>query len=186
MSEKKSSFTPRKLVFCSISLCLAFVTGTFCKLFSMPMGGSVTLLSMFFITVTGYWFGLKFSLPTGIAYGLLQLITGGYVISIPQLLCDFIFAYGALGLSGFFHNKKYGLLLGYLTGITGRFMFSFLSGFLFFGMYGNDYGMSAVLYSFLYNAGYIYGEGVLTVILLVLPPVRDTLAKIKLMIAEQT
>ena len=37
---------------------------------------------------------------------LLQLITGPYIISIPQLVCDYILAFGALGLAGIFHNKK--------------------------------------------------------------------------------
>lgn len=183
---KRTPMNPRQLVFCSISLCLAFVTGTYCKLFHMPMGGSMTLFSMFFITVTGYWYGLSVSLPVGLAYGILQLVTGPYIISVPQLMCDYILAYGALGLSGIFHNKKHGLVLGYITGVTGRLLFSFLSGFIFFGIYGNEYGMNAVLYSLLYNAGYIYGEGLLTTVVLLLPPVRAALGKIRILATERS
>ena len=39
-------------------------------------------------------------------------------------------AFGALGLSGFFSDKKYGLQTGYVAGVLGRFVFSTLSAFM--------------------------------------------------------
>ena len=85
---------------------------------------------------------------------------------------------GCLGLSGFFSNKKNGLYIGYIVAIIGRFICSFLSGFLFFGEYAPE-GMNPVWYSFLYNIFYIGGEGVLTLLVLALPPVKNTIFRLK-------
>lgn len=179
-SSKKKRFNTRQLVFSATAMALAVVTSMI-KLFDMPMGGSVTLCSMLFVCLIGYWYGLGGGLMAAIAYGFLQLIIDPYIISIPQMLTDYIFAFGALGLSGIFADKKRGLILGYLLGIFGRFVFSFLSGMIFFGSYGADYGMSAPLYSFLYNGSYIAAEGVVTVAVLLLPPVAKGLLRVKAM-----
>ena len=48
--------TTKQLVFSSAAIALAMVTSMI-KLFELPMGGSVTLLSMLFITLVGYWYG---------------------------------------------------------------------------------------------------------------------------------
>jgi thiamine transporter len=168
----------KKLAFSAAAMALAFVTSLI-PLFSMPMGGSVTLMSMFFICLIGYWYGLGVGLTAALAYGLLQLIIDPYVISIPQMLCDYIFAFGALGLSGIFSKRKHGLLLGYLVGATGRFFFSFLSGFLFFAIYAEGSGMSAWLYSFTYNISYMGPEMAITVVIISLPPVAKALERVK-------
>lgn len=177
-SSSKKKFNTKQLVFSAAAMALAMVTSMI-KLFDMPMGGSVTLCSMLFVCLIGYWYGLGGGLMAAVSYGLLQLIVDPYIISIPQMLTDYIFAFGALGLAGIFADKKHGLLYGYLLGIFGRFVFSFLSGLIFFGSYGADYGMSAPLYSFLYNGAYIGAEGVVTVVILLLPPVAKGLLKVK-------
>ena len=145
----------------------------------MPMGGSVTLMSMLFISLIGYWYGLRTGILTAIAYGLLQLIIDPYVISLPQLFIDYIFAFGALGLSGIFANSKYGLYKGYAISILGRFIFAFISGVAFFGSSAAEYGMSVPIYSICYNGAYIFTEAVITFVVISLPPVKEALARIK-------
>ena len=100
------------------------------------------------------------------------------LVSLPQLLVDYPFAFGALGLSGFFSEKKNGLVIGYLAAITGRFFFAVLSGVIFFGMYAPE-EMSPLAYSIAYNGGYIYAEGILTVLILMIPAVKSALAAVK-------
>ena len=124
----------RKLVFSAMGIALAMVT-SYIKVWEMPMGGSVTLLSMLFICLIGYWFGPRYGLITGIAYGILQFVVDPYMVSLPQVLFDYPLAFGALGLSGFFSDKKYGLQTGYVAGVLGRFVFSTLSGVIFFASY---------------------------------------------------
>ena len=163
-----------------MAIAAAMVT-SFIKLFDLPMGGSVTLLSMLFICLIGYWYGLRAGLMTAIAYGFLQLISDPYIISLPQMLVDYIFAFGALGLSGVFSNSKNGLIKGYLLGVLGRYFFAFLSGLIFFGVYAADYNMSAPVYSLVYNGAYLGAEALLTIIVLSLPPIKKVMAQLKTM-----
>lgn len=176
--QGKSSISTKQLAFCSAAIALGMVTSCL-KLFDAPYGGSVTLFSMLFICLIGYWFGLKTGLMAACAYGILQLIVDPYIISIPQMLTDYLFAFGALGLSGIFRDKKHGLIKGYLLGIFGRFVFAFLSGLIFFGYYAADYGMSAPVYSLAYNGSYIGAEAILTLVVLAVPAVRNGLSRVK-------
>ena len=177
IAGKNKKFGTRQLAFSAVALALATVTSMI-KVFELPMGGSITLLSMLFVVLIGYWYGPAAGLMAGVAYGLLQLILGPYIVSIPQMLIDYPFAFGALGLSGFFSGKKNGLVIGYLVAITGRFLFSVLSGVIFFGMYAPE-NMSPFTYAVAYNGSYIYAEGILTVIILLIPAVKNALAQVK-------
>ena len=109
----KKKLSIKALVFSAMAIALAMVTSMI-KLIDMPMGGSVTLCSMLFVCLIGYLFGLRTGLMAAIAYGFLQLVVDPYIISIPQMLTDYIFAFGALGIAGVFSNRKYGLIKGYL------------------------------------------------------------------------
>ena len=157
----------------------------FRKLFHLPFGGSITLFSMLFLVLIGYWYGLRAGLMTAIAYGFLQLVSDPYIISIPQMLVDYIFAFGALGLSGLFSKSKNGLVKGYIAGVLGRYFFAFLSGMIFFGAYAADYGMSAPVYSLVYNGIYLSVEAVLTLIILYLPPVKKVMGQLKTMATQR-
>ena len=174
----KKKIGTKQLVFSAMAMALAMVTSMI-KLVDMPMGGSVTLCRMLFICLIGYLFGARTGLTAAVAYGVLQLVVDPYIISIPQMLTDYLLAFGALGLSGFLSNKKHGLIGGYLLGVLGRYFFAFLSGMIFFGSYAADYNMSAPVYSLVYNGAYLGAEAVVTVIILLLPPVSKGLAKVK-------
>ena len=182
-ADQKTKGT-RRLVFSAMAMALAFVT-SFIKLFHLPMGGSITLFSMFFITLIGYWYGLGSGLLCGVAYGILQLVADPYIISIPQMLTDYIFAFGALGLSGVFHNARHGLVKGYILGVLGRYFFAVLSGVIFFGVYAADYNMSPLPYSLAYNGIYIFTEAVITIIIICIPAVSKALAKVKALATQE-
>ena len=182
-ADQKGRTGTRRLVFSAMAIALAFVT-SFIKFLSLPMGGSITLFSMFFICLIGYWYGLRSGLMAAVAYGILQMIVDPYIISVPQMMCDYIFAFGALGLSGVFSNTKHGLVKGYLLGIAGRFVFSFLSGLIFFGQYAPD-GMNPAVYSASYNGIYIFTEGIITIIIVSIPPVAKALARVKSLAVQE-
>ncbi len=175
---KSRAFSTKQLVFSAIAMALALVTSMI-KLFELPLGGSVTLLSMLFIVLIGYWYGPKAGLMTGFAYGLLQFIIEPVFYTIPQLIVDYPLAFGALGLSGFFSNRKHGLQLGYIAGILGRLVFAWLSGVIFFASYASSYNMSAPVYSLVYNGSYIFAEGIITLIIISIPSVSKALAHVK-------
>ena len=178
----KKKFDAKVLAFSAIAIALAFVTGNI-KFMEMPQGGSITLFSMLFITLIGYWFGPVPGLTAGISYGFIKLIMGGYILSVPQMLIDYPFAFGALGISGFFSKRENGLISGYLAGVIGRFVFAVISGVVFFYMYAPE-SMTPLAYSISYNAAYLSVEAVLTVVLLLIPAVNKAMKRVKVMAQE--
>ncbi len=176
--KKNSRFSTKQLVFSAIAMALALVTSMI-KLFSLPLGGSVTLMSMLFIVLIGYWYGPKAGIMTGFAYGLLQFVIEPVFYTVPQLITDYPLAFGALGLAGFFRNKKYGLQKGYVVALLGRLFFAWLSGVVFFASYADGTGMNVPVYSLVYNGSYIFAEGIITVIIISVPAVNKALNHIK-------
>lgn len=178
------AFSAKQLVFCAAALALGFAT-SYIRLIPMPWGGSVTLCSMLFVTLIGYWYGPKIGLTAGFAYGLLQFVQdgGSYILSPLQACLDYIFAFAALGLSGLFYKKANGLLKGYLFAILARGLFHTIGGYLYWMDYmpENFPGSLAVIYPIVYNYSYILAEGVITIVILCLPPVRSAMARVKRM-----
>ena len=180
--ERSAKNATKQLVFSGVAMALAIVTSEI-KFARLPMGGSITLFSMLFIVLIGYWYGAKAGLLTGFAYGLLQFVLDPVFYSPLQLLVDYPLAFGALGLSGFFCSKKHGLLIGYIAGVLGRYFFAVLSGVIFFGHYAPE-GTPALVYSLSYNATYIVPEAVVTLILLTIPAVGKAMKRVKVMASE--
>ncbi len=176
-SKNSSLLNAQNLMYAAMCIALGFATSNI-KLVDMPMGGSVTPFSMFFICFAGYLFGPVTGIITSIAYGALQLIVDPYILSPLQVVCDYFLAFGALGLCGFFRKLPHGLQIGYLVSITGRFFFSVISGVVFFAEYAPE-GMNPVVYSVLYNGAYIYAEGLLTMALMAVPAVRQAIREVR-------
>ena len=179
--SKEKRFTTKKLVFAAMAIALATVVATVIKLPSLPNGGSVTLFSMLLVTLVGYWYGPALGIVAAITFGILQFITGPYVVHPIQVIIDYPLAFGALGLSGFFSNKKNGLLKGYLAGVMGRFFFASVSGLIFYTVYVDAFSenMVAIWASLVYNMTYILPEAAMTIVLISLPAVKNALSKIK-------
>lgn len=176
------TFSAKQLVFSAVALALGFVT-SYVKIIDMPWGGSVTLCSMLFITLIGYWYGPKIGLTAGFAYGILQFLQGGgsFILSPMQVCMDYIFAFAALGLSGFFSQKKNGLIKGYLFAVFIRGLFHTVGGYLYWMDYmPESFPESfAFLYPFAYNYAYLLIEGFVTVVILLLPPVKNAMTRVK-------
>ena len=174
--------TIRQLVFCAMAVALGTVLSNI-KLFHFPTGGSITLLSMLVVCLPGYFFGLGAGLMTGFAYGVLQLLIDPYVLYPMQLVMDYLLAFGALGLSGLFTNAKNGLLKGYLVGVLGRYAFRVASGCIFFASYAWE-GWGVLPYSMVYNGIYIFAEAGVSIIVILLVPVREAIGRIRRLALE--
>ncbi len=181
----KTTKTDRKmsasqLAFCAMAIALAFVT-SYIRLFHLPYGGSVTLMSMLFICLIGNWYGTGVGVMTGLAFGILQFLQEPYVLNFFQVCCDYILAFAGLGLAGVFRNARHGLLKGYLLGIFARGAFHALGGYLFWMSYMPENFPKALtaLYPIIYNFSFIAAEGVLTIIVISLPPVAKALKTVK-------
>ena len=184
LSGRGKRFTAKQIAFSGVAIALGTVTSMI-KLFEFPMGGAMTLFSMLFVALVGYWYGTRMGITAAVAYGLLQLILGPYIINPVQPIVDYILAFGALGLSGVFSKSKNGLVKGYILGVIGRYFFAFLSGVIFFSSSAAEYGFTGffgpALYSLVYNGIYIGAEAAITLVLLAIKPVRNAMASVKVM-----
>ena len=181
---RKKQFTTRALTCSAVCIALSVILSNI-KLFEMGQGGSATAFSMLFIVLVGYLFGPAAGILAGIADGLLQLALKADVVHPIQLLLDYPFAFGALGLAGFFRNllknntigkskiKFDGLCIGYIASVLARWFMSFLSGIIFFAEYAE--GKNVIIYSAGYNFSYILPEMVLTLIVLCVPSIRNAI-----------
>lgn len=187
IAEKKRAFSTKQLVFCATALTLGFVT-SYIKIVHMPWGGSITLCSMLFVTLIGYWYGPKIGITAGFAYSILQFTQdgGSYILSPLQACMDYIFAFAALGLSGFFHKKTNGLLKGYLFAVFVRGVFHSIGGYLYWMDYmPESFPTSLVaIYPIVYNYSFLLAEAFITVVILLLPPVKDAIIRIKRLALE--
>lgn len=178
-SEKKKMGT-RQLVFCAMAIALAYVT-SYLKLFSLPWGGSVTLCSMLFIVLIGNWYGVQTGIFAGLAYGIMQFLQEPYVLSFFQVCCDYILAFAALGVAGFFAKSSYGLLKGYIAAVIARGAFHALGGYLYWMDYMPEnfpQSLKAV-YPIVYNYSFLLAEAVITVIIISIPAVVKGLGQVK-------
>ncbi len=180
--RKNAKYSAKQLVFSAVAIALAFAL-SYVKIYNMPWGGSVTLCSMLFVCLVGYFYGPKMGLIAGLSYGMLQLIQdgGSYMLSPFQVGCDYIFAFMALGVSGFFYKKKNGLIIGYIVAALARGVFHTIGGYIYWMDYMPDsfpQTLSAI-YPIVYNYAYILLEMVGTVIILLIPPVNKALKKVR-------
>lgn len=134
-------------------------------IYHLPQGGSVSAAGM----VPLLWFSLRRGLRSGLeastVYGLIHMaLPGSYIVDPVQALLDYPIAFAALGLAGIF--RKYPLL-GVGVGIFGRFLAHFASGVWFFSAYAPA-GTHPMVYSAIYNGGYLIIELVISVIIIYL------------------
>ena len=179
--DAKSKFSVKTVTFAGVSIALAFVL-SFVKLYHLPWGGSVTLLSMFFVAFVGYLYGPGVGFAAAFVYSILQFIQGGggsYMLSPLQVMCDYFLAFTALGVSGFFKGKKNGLIIGYIIAVICRGAFHALGGYLFWMDYMPEDFFAPAVYPILYNYAYLIPEMILTVIVIILPPVRKAIERVR-------
>ena len=166
----------RILVECALMIAVGTVLSNI-RIFSMPNGGSVTLLSMLPFVLVSFRHGIKWGVFTGFVNGCLQMLMGFYpppastvLYFAGEVLLDYLLAFMALGLAELFarpfKNRMVGVAFGtFMAGFL-RFLCSFLSGVL---VWGNlDEGLSAWTYSLVYNASYMLPETLITVVAAVL------------------
>ena len=151
----------------------------FIRIFKLPWGGSVTLLSMLPIVLFSIKRGVKAGMAVSVLFSLVQLFQGildglfGWGLTpgtlIACIFLDYVLAYSVLGIAGIFRKKK---MAGWLAGITLaivlRFLVHFVSGVVIWGSFGELWeGFStdnSVIYSLLYNGCYMLPELIFTLI----------------------
>ncbi|NLD88341.1 MAG: energy-coupled thiamine transporter ThiT [Clostridiales bacterium] len=157
--EKRNEFL-RSMVETSLLVAAAYILSLI-KLWEMPFGGSVTAVSMLPLVFIGLRRGPKWGFAGCLVYGLIDFVLGKtYSIHIASILGDYILAWGAMGVAGFFKDKKHGVWMAIPAACFARFVFVFATGVTIWAEYTPE-GMPVWLYSLTYNGGYIGVEMVL-------------------------
>lgn len=152
---------------------------SYIRVFKLPWGGSITLLSMLPIVIFSIKRGIKAGLTASFAFALLQFGQGvldglfGWGLTSGMLAAciflDYIGAFTVLGIAGIFRTKGFsGWISGISLAVVLRFLFHFLSGVVIWGSFGElwpaFYTENTWLYSFVYNGCYMLPELIFTVI----------------------
>ena len=140
-------------------------------------GGSIGI-AMVAVLIVAYRRGWLPAICTGLIMGLLDLITKSYLITIWQVLLDYILPYALVGAAGFFkpwfdnsESNKMKILVLCLGAIIGgllKFLSHFIVGTLVWAPMGYDWSIeSEALYSFAYNIAFTGPSIVLSTLVLV-------------------
>ncbi|KEI07176.1 energy-coupled thiamine transporter ThiT [Clostridium botulinum] len=168
---KKEKFTTKRMVIVSMFSGLSFILYMI-PFVKYPQGGGITLFSMLPTMLLAILYGNAAGLTGGAIFGLLKLINGATVVHPAQFLLDYILSTMALGLAGSFgSDKKYKIAIGGLLGVILSVLVNIISGAVYFGQYAPK-GMNVWLYSTIYNGSSAGVEGILSVVLLVILPIK--------------
>jgi len=199
MNSKKQ--TVHTLVECAILVALSVVL-SFIKVWRMPLGGSVTFVSMLPIFVLSVRHGMRWGFGASFVYALFQLLFGitldgllGWGLTPAMLVgCmafDYLIAFSVLGVSGAF--RKYGeggVYAGAVLACGLRFLSHFLSGYVIFknleqfSLFGGTFVHHPVLYSAAYNGLFMSAELVFTLVVTVIL-MRIPLVKKKMIVPQK-
>ena len=170
----RAKLRTKAVVYGGLCVAVAFVL-SYIRLYRWPQGGSITIASPLPIFVYAYIFGPAAGIAAGTAYGLLQLVQDPYILHRFQVFLDYILAFAAWGLAGFFRKN---ISLGIIFGGVGQIFSSFLSGVIFFASYAPE-GMSPIIYSLVVNVT-VLGTNILICLLVsLLPQVRRVIQRLK-------
>lgn len=175
MAEKSSINMTRRLTETAVMLALA-VALSYVTIFSLPMGGSITLFSQVPIIIIGYRYGAKWGLTTGVIYGILEMLlqglgnfayVKGFVAYLILIFADYVLAFMCLGLGGAMFkkaikNQTAALAVGALAASALRFVCHFISGVTIWGEYADGW-KSVWIYSAGYNGSYMAAEAAITI-----------------------
>ncbi len=167
----KNKIDTKTLTVSAIMIALATVLSLI-KVWEMPLGGSVTLLSMLPICLVAIVYGLKWGFACSFVYSLGQLalsIAGvvGWGLTptalVGTIFLDYIIPFTLLGLSGVYSKKGlYSNIIAICFALFLRFICHFISGIIIFDIFCP--WESAPIYSFCYNGTFMLPELILTVL----------------------
>ena len=186
----------RFIVEVAISSALFLVLDLLAGLYSQSIfvnGGNIGI-AMVCIFLISYRWGLKGGLLTGLIVGLIQTFTAKtaaqtFFTAFFQVALDYWAAFLVLGFSGLFYKKiqeansngsrNYYIIISILVAVSLRAACAITAGIVFWGSYvpegivglfdgasSNPALMGAVLWSFIYNLGYLVPSGIICSIVL--------------------
>lgn len=145
-------------------------------------GGSIDFV-MIPLFIIAYRNGALYGIASGLVFGFIKcLIGGGIGWGLPSVLLDYVLAYAAVGIAGFFKEKFWAVELSTFIGCLARFAIHFISGITIYmitvptEVAGMTFA-NPVLYSIVYNALYMLPNTVIAIVVMSL--LRYPLKKMK-------
>ncbi|MBQ7835308.1 MAG: energy-coupled thiamine transporter ThiT [Ruminiclostridium sp.] len=173
MEKTNKKISVSQLVTSAILLALAMVLSMI-KVYKLPLGGSVTLLSMLPVCMISLKYGVKWGFVCSFLYAFIQFgVDLGEVMAwgmdvrmwIGCIVFDYMLAYGILGLSGIFRKRKTPVMLtGVGIAVAIRFISHYISGAIFFDIWMPEQFDNPYFYSLVYNGSYMLPELIFTLI----------------------
>jgi len=160
-----------KMTLCAVFVALASVL-SLVKVYKLPLGGSVTLLSMLPIVMLGVFLDIRWALAASFLYSLIQL---GFGIAIDGIFAwgltplaligtiflDYIIPFTLIGLAGIFRKKGItGIVAGTVLVMILRFVCHLISGGIIFDIWCE--WDNVWFYSFCYNGSFMLPELIIT------------------------
>ncbi len=163
MKNKKLQKLVVSAMLIALSTALSFV-----KVWEMPLGGSVTLLSMVPVCLISFLYGVPYAILPCVVYGAIQMLVGGIfswglspAVLVGGIVFDYILAFGVLSLAGLFRNRSRLMqVVSVALAVVARFFCHLVSGCIFFRSF--DIFNNPFLYSFSYNGLYMLPELIIT------------------------
>lgn len=168
---KNYKFTTKTIVMIGLFSAISYIL-SMVKFIQYPQGGGIGLFPMLPTLLIAILYGKEVGITAGLIYGLLTLINGAYIIHPAQFLVDYILPTMVLGLAGIFgKDKKSDILKGCFLAVGLSVAMYIISGCVFFGDYAPE-GMNVFVYSCIYNLSSSGVEGLLTIALIGLLPMK--------------
>lgn len=143
----------------------------------LPQGGDVTLCSTLPLVLIGYRYGVKWGMAAATFNALIQLLLGlsnlsyaaNFGVAVIIVLFDYLIAYAAYGLAGFFKNSKFkqgtALCLSLVVCSAVRYVCHVVSGYFVWSEWAEGEWLTALceawgvpaasdLYFLIYSMGY--------------------------------
>ncbi len=140
-------------------------------IWKMPLGGSVTPLSMLPVCLIGLRHGMPWSIGAAFVYSVLQMLLGiaeviGWgltpLVLIACLLLDYLLPFTLLGITGIARGSgRGGMCASIFAAMVLRFVCHLLSGVVLFAEWAPE-GWNPLVYSVCYNGAYMLPECIFT------------------------
>ncbi|MBQ4466431.1 MAG: energy-coupled thiamine transporter ThiT [Oscillospiraceae bacterium] len=175
MTQTKPTLTSHgkivRLTASGIMIALATVLSMI-TIVKMPLGGSLTPVSMLPICMIAIVYGTGWGLGTALAYALVQLIIDfssalTWGLSVPALVACFVFdyllAFSVLGFAGVFRRKgALGIVGGVVLACVLRYICHIISGGTVFAVWMPEEWSNPWIYAAAYNGIFMLPETILT------------------------
>lgn len=142
------------------------------RIYKLPLGGSITLLSMLPICLFSIRRGIKWGVGASFVYSVIKLmldlseVLSWGLSSLALIGCfvfDYIIAFTVIGLAGMFRSRgKTGMIIGICVALFLRFCSHLISGTFIFDTWLPEEWSSPFLYAIVYNGSFMLPELVLT------------------------